>query len=134
MNRTVKSRAAYAIVVIALLAVMTSAAFAWPKYGAQTLKTQRGLLTSFSNGNMAGGLSIRLSDGTVRDFATLPGTTWNHHRISCSMPPTKQTPCADWPKTIVPLKSSVTVTYWDDVRRGPGVPGPIRVAKDVSSS
>lgn len=134
MNRAVNFQTTGAIVVIALLAVMTSAAFAWPKYGGQTLKTQRGLLTSFSNGNRAGGLGIRLSDGTATDFATFPGTTWNHHRISCSILPTKATPCSDWPKTIVPLKTSVTVTYWDDVRRGPGVPGPIRVAKDVSSS
>ena len=134
MNRSLNSQVGRTIVALALLVVTTSAAFAWPKYGGQTLKTQRGLLTSFNNGNKAGGLSIRLSDGTASDFATFPGTTWNRHRISCSMLPTKQTPCSDWPKTIVPLKTSVTVTYWNDVRRGPGIPGLIRVAKDVSSS
>ena len=134
MNRAVNSQAARAIVVMSLLAVTSNAAFAWPKYEAQALKTQRGVLVTFSNGNKAGGLSIRLSDGTATDFATFPGTTWNHHRISCSMLPTKQTPCSDWPKTIVPLKTSVTITYWNDVRRGPGVPVLIRVAKDVSSS
>ena len=122
------------VVVGALLTVTSTAAFAWPKYNGQLLKTQVGVLTAYGNGNRAGGLSIRLTDGTTRDFTTTLGTTWNHRRISCSMVPTKQTPCADWPQSIVPRRTSVVVTYWSDVHRdGPGIPGPILVAKDVSA-
>ena len=128
INHVVRSSA-----VLALLVVVSNAAFAWPKYDGQILKAQRGVLTSFSNGNKAGGLSIRLKDGTTRDFATFLGTTWNHRRTSCQELPNAAAPCADWSKTIVPLKTSVTVTYWEDVRRDkPGVPGAISVAKDVS--
>ena len=107
---------------------------AWPRYHGQSLHTMSGILDSYSNGNKAGGLGIRLAEGSVRAFSTSLGTTWAHRHISCSTIPdgTLAAKCADWPKSIVPKRTKVVVTYWDDINSGPGVPGRILVAKDVS--
>lgn len=119
--------------VVTFSAITGIAAFAWPTYHGQRLSHNRGVLTSFANGNKAGGLTIRLADGSSREFSTYPGTTFRHSRTSCFRLPTKATPCTSWPRFIVPNNTAVVVIYWNDVRWGsPGIPGPIRVAKDVS--
>ena len=124
---------AIASCVVALVGTTYATASAWPKYAGQVLHKQSGVLTAFTNGNKAGGLAIRLKDGTTRDFATFHGTTWNRRKINCYMLPSRVTPCADWPKSILAMKTIVVVTYWDDVlREPPGIPGPIRVATDIS--
>ncbi len=126
-----------AIFAFALAAVTTTAASAWPKpYAGQKLHTEIGVFRGFENGNRAGGLEIRTANGSSHIFATTLKTTWNRKAIDCWRSPTAETtPCAAWPKNIVDGKTSVRVTYWDTIHSsadGPGLPGPERVAKDVS--
>ena len=109
-------------------------ASAWPQYHGQALFTTQGVLLDWSNGNKAGGLEIRLPNGNVQLFSTSLRTTWAHGHISCRTIPdgTLATKCADWPSSFVRNSTKVVVTYWNDINTGPGVPGPILVAKDVS--
>ena len=118
-----------------LLSGGRTAAFAWPDpYNGQALKTVVRKLVSFGNGNKAGGLSIKTSDGSERLFSTSLGMTWNKHRISCSSMPSSRdrSSCADWPKSIVPNKTTVQVTYFVGTDHGPGAPT-AGIAKDVSA-
>jgi hypothetical protein len=110
-------------------------AAAWPlPYHAQVLHTQDGVLIDFGDGNKAGGLSIRTKSGTMQDYATRPDSTFQHRTMTCFAIPTKTVMCNDWPRQIVPKKTVVRVTYWNgDNGPGPGIPGPVRIVKDVSA-
>ncbi len=127
-------------IVAALVVASTAASSAWPKpYAGQAMHMQDGVLVSFANGNRAGGLTVRTADGKTQDYATTLRMTWLHRTMSCYQMPEPNEPataCASWPKSIVPGKTIVRITYWDAVHTaadGPGVSGPERIVKDVSA-
>jgi hypothetical protein len=130
-----KQLLASAVLGAVLFSAGNHAANAWPsQYAGEPLHVQSVVLVDFRNGNHAGDLSVRSASGKTQDYATTPKTTWQGRQISCfAMPAPRTQPCQDWPHQIVPFKTHVNVTYCNgDNGPGPGIPGPVRIAKDVS--